>query len=32
VIRRAEELRKTWSKTNDVGARSSALASAVAKV
>jgi very-short-patch-repair endonuclease len=32
VIRRAEELRKTWSKTNGVGARSSALASAVAKV
>ncbi|MGB8442666.1 MAG: hypothetical protein WCE26_24955 [Candidatus Acidiferrales bacterium] len=32
VIRRAEELRKTWSKTNGVGARSSALASAAAKV
>jgi very-short-patch-repair endonuclease len=32
VIRRAEELRKTWSKTNGVGARSSALASASAKV
>jgi very-short-patch-repair endonuclease len=32
VIRRAEELRKTWSKTNGGDARSSALASAAAKV
>jgi hypothetical protein len=32
VIRRAEELRKTWSKTNGVVARSSALASAASKV
>jgi very-short-patch-repair endonuclease len=31
VIRRAEELRKNWSKTNGVGARSSPLASAAAR-
>jgi hypothetical protein len=32
VIRRAEELRKTWSEKNGVGARSPAMASAAAKV
>jgi very-short-patch-repair endonuclease len=32
VIRRAEELRKNWSKTNGAGARSSARASAAATV
>src|SRR5215472_11793353 len=32
VIRRAEGLRNTWSKTNGVGASSGALASAVVKV
>jgi hypothetical protein len=32
VIRRAEELRRNWSKTNGAGARSSARASSVASV
>jgi hypothetical protein len=32
VIRQAEELRKTWSKTNAVGARSSALSLARKRV